>query len=186
MFSQEESRVKKHLPTKKVFPQDISQYKEKVKLSSGSLIRKKLREEAKSEILKQECKVDALDTCIREFQRQAHSNRLEMDSVHCGYAESQREQARLHEESVQREKALRETRIRTIHGMEELKKAQEMRFNEFSVQIERKVMLRYRSLLHRYRNCKKGCVHGVARHTTGTGPRTSESGQWTSTEKSVS
>ena len=28
--------------------------------------------EAKSEILKQECKVDTLNTCFREFQRQAH------------------------------------------------------------------------------------------------------------------
>ena len=34
--------------------------------------------EAKSEILKQECKVDTLNTCIREFQRQAHPNRLEV------------------------------------------------------------------------------------------------------------
>ena len=37
-----ESRVKKHIPTEKAFPQDINQFKEKVKLSSGSLIRKKL------------------------------------------------------------------------------------------------------------------------------------------------
>ena len=35
--------------------------------------------EAKSEILKQDCKVDLLNTCIRECQRQVHSNRLEMD-----------------------------------------------------------------------------------------------------------
>ena len=54
--------------------------------------------EAKSEILKQECKKDTLNTCIREFQRQAHSNRLEMDNVNDGYEESRREQARLHEE----------------------------------------------------------------------------------------
>ena len=50
--------------------------------------------EAKSEILKQECKVDTLNTCIREFQRQAHSNRLEMDYVNYGYEESRGEQAR--------------------------------------------------------------------------------------------
>ena len=78
-----------HFPTEKAFPQDMNQFKEKVKLSSGSLIRKKLRDsvleeqrdhplgEAKSEILKQECKVDTLNTCIREFQRQAHFNRLD-------------------------------------------------------------------------------------------------------------
>ena len=39
-----ESRVKKHFPTEKAFFQDINQFKEKVKLSSGSLIHKKLRE----------------------------------------------------------------------------------------------------------------------------------------------
>ena len=39
--------------------------------------------EAKSEILKQECKVDTLNTCIGEFQRQAHSHRLELDSINC-------------------------------------------------------------------------------------------------------
>ena len=35
--------------------------------------------EAKSEILNHECKDDLLNTSIREFGRQAHSNRLEMD-----------------------------------------------------------------------------------------------------------
>ena len=82
--------------------------------------------------MKQECKVDTLNTCIREFQRQAHSNRLELDSVNYGAEESRREQARLHEELAQREKALRDTRIRNIHEMEELKRAQEMRIDEFS------------------------------------------------------
>ena len=48
--------------------------------------------EAKYEILKQECKVDSLITCTREFQRQARSIRLEMDYVHCTYEESRREQ----------------------------------------------------------------------------------------------
>ena len=83
--------------------------------------------EAKPEILKQECKVDTLNNCIREFQRQAHSNRLELESVNCGHGESRREQARPQEELAQREKALRDTRIRNIHDAEELKRAQEMR-----------------------------------------------------------
>ena len=78
--------------------------------------------EAKSEILKQECKVDSLNTCIRELQRQAHSHRLETDSANCGYEEPRREQARLHEELALREKALRDTRIRNVHEMEELKR----------------------------------------------------------------
>ena len=60
--------------------------------------------EAKSEILKQECKVDTLYTYIHKFQRQVHSNRLEMDNVNYGYEVSRREQARLHEELAQRER----------------------------------------------------------------------------------
>ena len=40
--------------------------------------------------------------------------------------EERRDQARLHEELAQREKALRNTRNRNIHEMEELKRAQEM------------------------------------------------------------
>ena len=88
--------------------------------------------QSKSEILKQECKIDTFNTCIREFQRQAHSNRLEMDSVNCGYEESRREQARLHEELAQREKAHQDTRIRNTYEVEGLKRAQAMRIDEFS------------------------------------------------------
>ena len=53
---------------------------------------------AKSETKKQECKVDSLDTRIRELQRQALSQRLELDDVNCGFEESRREQVRLEEE----------------------------------------------------------------------------------------
>ena len=137
-FRTKESRVKKHFPVEKAFPQDINQFKEKVKLHSGSLTRKMaatlvleeqrdhLLAEAKSEILKQECKVYLLNTSIREFQRQSHSNRLEIVYASHGYEESRREQARLHEELTQREKALRETHIRSTHEVEKLKRAQEM------------------------------------------------------------
>ena len=40
----EESRVKKHFSTEKAFPRDLNQFEEKTKLSSGSLIRKKMRD----------------------------------------------------------------------------------------------------------------------------------------------
>ena len=61
---------------------------------------------AKSEIMMQECKVDSLTTCIRELQRQALSQRLELDDVHCGYEDFRREQVRLEEELANREKGL--------------------------------------------------------------------------------
>ena len=89
--------------------------------------------EVKSEVLKQECKVDTLINCIREIQRQAHSRRLELDSVKCGYEESRREQARHDEELARREKARRDTRIRNIHEVPELKRALAMRIDKFSI-----------------------------------------------------
>ena len=146
-----ESRAKKHFPTEKAF---ISSGHQQVqgkgetcfrfsdpKEAARSVLeeqRDHLLTEAKSETLEQECKVDTLNSCIREFQRQAHSNRLEMDNVNYGYEEHRREQARLHEELAQREKPLRDTRIRNIHEVEEWKRAQEMRIDEFSTHSQPK------------------------------------------------
>ena len=65
--------------------------------------------EARSELMKQEKKVESLNTCIVELQRQSHSQRLELEDAHFEYAESRREHVRLQEELVMREKALRET-----------------------------------------------------------------------------
>ena len=84
--------------------------------------------------MKQEYKVDSLNSCIRELQRQTHSQRLELDDAHCGREESRREQVRLQEELVMREIALRDIRVRGIHEMEELRRTQELRVVEFSVQ----------------------------------------------------
>ena len=44
--------------------------------------------EARSELMKQEYKVESLNICIRQFQRETHSQRLELDDAHCGYEES--------------------------------------------------------------------------------------------------
>ena len=57
-------------------------------------------------------KVESLTNFINELQQQAHGQRLE--NAHHGYVESRREQVRLQEESVMKEKALRETLIPTI------------------------------------------------------------------------
>ena len=90
--------------------------------------------EVRSEIMKQECKVVSHNTCTRELQRQAHSQRLELDEANCGNEESRREQDRSEEELALREKALRNTRIKNIHEMDELRRVQEMRVDEFSKQ----------------------------------------------------
>ena len=88
--------------------------------------------EATSELRKQECRTDFLDSSVRDLQRQLGSNRLEIGNVNYGYQEPRTEQARLHEELAQRERVLRETQIRSIHEVGELKRAQEMRIDEFS------------------------------------------------------
>ena len=54
--------------------------------------------QARSERMKQEYKVESLNTCISEFQQQTYAQRLELEDAHHGYVESRREQVRLQEE----------------------------------------------------------------------------------------
>ena len=110
-----------------------SLYKQNVAKSLLDENRDHLLAEARSELMKQEYKAESLNTCIRELQQQTHAQRLELEDAHFGYAESRREQVRRQEESVMKEKALRDTQIGSIHEMVELKRDQELRFVEFSV-----------------------------------------------------
>ena len=103
----------------------------------SELVKQEQKAEATSVILKRECKVHSPNTCIRELQRQTHSQRLELDDAQCGNEEARREQTRLQEELEMREKALRDTRIQTVHGMEELQRAQEMRVSHIQELQER-------------------------------------------------
>ena len=52
-------------------------------------------EEAKSEVRKQECRAEFLDSSVRDLQRQLDSHRLEIYCIKQGYEESRNEQARL-------------------------------------------------------------------------------------------
>ena len=90
--------------------------------------------EARSTLTKQEYKVESLNTCISELQQQTCAQRLELEDAYFGYVESRREQDRLQEELIMKEKALRDTQIRSIHEMGEMKRAQELRADKFSVQ----------------------------------------------------
>ena len=96
--------------------------------------REHLLSQARSELMKQEHKLESLNNCIDELQQQAYSQRLDLENAHHGYVESRREQGRLQEEFVMKEKVLRETQIRSMHEMGEMKRAQELRVDEFSVQ----------------------------------------------------
>ena len=75
-------------------------------------------------------KWNQLNNCISELQQQAYA----LEDAHHGYVESRREQVGVQEELVMKEKALRDTQITSIHGMGELKRAQELRVDDFSLQ----------------------------------------------------
>ena len=92
-----------------------------------------LLSQARSELVKQEYQVGSLNSCIIELQQQAYTQRLELQNAHHGYIESRREQLRLQEELSMKEKLLRDTQMRNIHELGEMKRAQELRVDEFAV-----------------------------------------------------
>ena len=168
-FQTKWSWVKKHCPTEKIFPQNINSFLETTNLNSDYLTRKiwwnhflknikiicSQRQNLKSES-KKECRADFVDSSVRDLQRQLDSNRLEIYCTNQSYEESREEQARLHEEFAQRERVLRVTQIRSIHEVGELKKAQEMRTDEFSRHELRQSHATIQELTsHKYRSRRK-------------------------------
>ena len=93
-----------------------------------------LLSQARSELVKQEHQVGSLNNCIGELQQQAYAQRLELQDAQHGYVESRRAQVRLQEELSVKEKVLRDTQIRSMDEMGEMKRAQEPRVDEASVQ----------------------------------------------------
>ena len=87
--------------------------------------------QARSENIKQEHQVGSLYDCIGELQQQAYAQRLELQDAHQGYVESRREEVRMPEELCMKEKV---TEIRRMRELGELKRAQELRLDEVSVQ----------------------------------------------------
>ena len=84
--------------------------------------------------MKQEHKVESHNSCVNELQPQTYAQRLELQDARHGYVESRREQVRLQEKLDMKEKEFRDTQIRSMHEIGEMKKAQELRVDEFSVQ----------------------------------------------------
>ena len=78
--------------------------------------------ETRSELMKQEYKVEFMNICMSELQQQTYAQRLELENLE--------ESIRLREDLVMKDKALRDTQIRSIHGMGEMKRAQELRVGE--------------------------------------------------------
>ena len=71
--------------------------------------------------------VDSLNNC-------AYAQRLELQDAQHGYIEPRREQVRLQEELSMKEEVLRDTQIRNMHEMREMKRAQERHVDKVSVQ----------------------------------------------------
>ena len=59
---------------------------------------------------------------------------MALQDAQYGFVESRREQVRLHEELSMKEKVLRDTQIRNMREMGEMKRAQEQRIREVPVQ----------------------------------------------------
>ena len=77
--------------------------------------------------------MELLSNFISELQQQAYAQRLDLENAHHEYVESRREQVRLQEELVMKETVLRETQIRSMHEIGEMKRAR-ITSDEFSVQ----------------------------------------------------
>ena len=89
--------------------------------------------QARLDLAKQDLHVESLNKCIGGLQRQTEEHRLALQDAQCGFVESRREQVRLQEELSMEEKVLRNTQIRTMHEIGEIKRAQEQRTDEVSV-----------------------------------------------------
>ena len=88
--------------------------------------------EVRSEIQKHELQAESDKRSIQELTGITDSQRMEIDRTFTGCEQSRRDQSLLQEELSERNRALRETRIKSLHEMEELKRVQELRVDEFS------------------------------------------------------
>ena len=89
---------------------------------------------ARSDLAKQELRVESLNKCIGELQRQTEEQRLTSQDVQYGFVESRREQVRPQEELVYEGKSYSNPKYaRNGSEMGEIKRAQEKRIDEVSV-----------------------------------------------------
>ena len=82
-----------------------------------------LLNQARSDLAKQELHVESLNKCIGALQRQTEGQRLALQDAQCGFVESRREQVRLREVLSMKENFLRNTQIRNMHEIGEIKRA---------------------------------------------------------------
>ena len=104
---------------------------------SGTLLESNkdhLLNQAKSDLARKESHVESLNKCINDLQKRTEVQDRASQEVQNEFVESRREQARLQEELIRKENALRDTQIRSMRELAKMKRAQEQRIDEVSVQ----------------------------------------------------
>ena len=91
-----------------------------------------LLNQARSDLAKQELHIESLNSSSVNYNHKQKSEGVQ--DAQYGFVESRREQVRLQEELSLKEKVLRNTQIRNIHEMGEMKRAQIEQVDEFSLQ----------------------------------------------------
>ena len=88
--------------------------------------------EIRSEIQKHEVQAESDEKVSRKKLELLPSQRMEIDHTITGCEQFRRDQLLLQEELSEQNRDLRETRIKSLHEMEELKRVQELRVDDFS------------------------------------------------------
>ena len=104
---------------------------------SGTLLegnKDHLLSQAISNLAKRELHVKSLNKCIGDSQKRTEAQSRAPQDVQNEIVESCREQTRLQEGLLRKEKALRDTQIRSKHEMGKMKRAQIQQVDEFSMQ----------------------------------------------------
>ena len=108
--------------------------------------------QARTELMKQEHKVESLNNFISELQQQAYAQRLDLESAHHGYVESRREQVRPQEELISHE---RKSSSRYSDPKYTRNGTKNWELVNSLYRSWEKVMKQYRDSFHKYTNYKK-------------------------------
>ena len=101
--------------------------------------RERILSEVRTEIHKHEFQADSDGRGTKELSGIIESQRREIDHTIAGDEQLRRDQLLLHEQLSEQNRDLREAHIKSLYEMEELRRYQESRFDEFSrIKIDRK------------------------------------------------
>ena len=104
---------------------------------SGTLVegnKDPLLNRARTDLARREIHVESLNVCIDDLQKRTEVQDTALQEVQHEFVESRREHARLQQELLRKEKALRDTQIRSMHEFEKMKRAQVQQVDEMSIQ----------------------------------------------------